>query len=229
MTGNQKTAKADRYSRPSQTPRLNAQLADIHGMKTGSVVVDIDSLTTLSHRCTGCPKTERCCCARYDICISTQEMERIVGHLPPSAVFCPHLKTKDGYDNVFEQVENDLFLIDTTDADLCVFAYHRHQETRCALHSVALSLGLPINMVKPEACLLWPLALSATAPYTLSIHVDAFQFKCNVARPRQKSLHTSTHDIITTVFGPRFARDVTHAVLRGLSSIELDLELATPT
>jgi len=190
-------------------------------MKTESVLVDIDTLTTLAHRCIGCPTDEQCCCARYDICISAHEMEQMIGYLPQAAALCPHLKTCDGYDNVFEQIDKDLFLIDTADDDLCVFAYQQDRETRCALHSVALEIGLPINMLKPSACLLWPLALSASAPYTLSVHVDAFQFKCNCQRPKQKTLHASTHAIMTTVFGQRFAREVNHAVQRGLSSVEL--------
>ncbi len=190
-------------------------------MKSELVIVDIDTLTTLSHRCIGCPTDEQCCCARYDICISAQEMEQAISYLPQAAALCPQLKTQDGYDNVFEQLDKDLFLIDTTDDDLCVFAYQQNRETRCALHSVALELGFPVNLLKPEACLLWPLALSATSPYTLSVHVDAFQFKCNYHRPKQKTLHASTHDIIATVFGQRFARDVKHAAHRGVSSVEL--------
>jgi hypothetical protein len=202
----------------SNRPKVKADPLD---MKIESLAVDLDALTMFYHACSGCPQDVFCCCARYDICINTLEMERVIAYLPQVAHYIPQLMTDDGYDNVFEEIGTDLFRIDTQDDDLCVFAYHEHRATRCALHRVALDMGLPVHALKPQACLLWPLALSETAPYILSVHVDAPQFTCNHPRPKQKSLHPSIHAIITTVFGQAFAHAVTQAVHQGLASVEL--------
>jgi hypothetical protein len=152
-------------------------------------------------------------------------MQRVVAYLPQAAVYCPQLNTPDGFDNVFEQIGRDLFRIDTTDDGLCVFAYHHHRETRCALHSIALDLNLPINAIKPETCLLWPLALSEKAPYTLSVDEDAFHFKCNYLRAGQKTLHGSIRAIIAAVFGPRFTHEVENALQEGAAPTPLVLEI----
>jgi hypothetical protein len=148
-------------------------------------------------------------------------MRRAVGALPHAAVYCPQLKATDGYNNVFEKIADDLFQVDSTDDGLCVFAYRHNRTTRCSLHSAALDLGLPIALLKPEPCLLWPLALSETAPYTLSVHVDASAFACNHIRPRQKHIDPSLQDIICTVFGRRFAEEVNQALHGGRKSVEI--------
>ena len=190
-------------------------------MQTRKIVVDLQSLATLQHECTGCTKGTPTCCAQYDICVSTDEMQRIIGYTPQAAIYCPQLKTSDGYDNIFEEIGRDLYRIDTSDNELCTLAYHYGQETRCSLHSVALDLNLPINTLKPEACLLWPLALSEKKPVSLSIHMDAFRFPCNRLRPEQKKIHSSVIDILETVFGRKFTAQVIAAVKEGASPIIL--------
>ena len=123
----------------SNRPKVKADPLD---MKIESLAVDLDALTMFYHACSGCPQDVFCCCARYDICINTREMERVVAYFPQVARYVPQLMTDDGFDNVFEEIDKDLFRIDTRDDDLCVFAYHQQRETRCALHRVALELSL---------------------------------------------------------------------------------------
>ena len=190
-------------------------------MQSQAIDVDLHALTTLQHECTGCSKDKQSCCAHYDICIRKREMQQIIGYLPQAATFCPQLKTADGFDNVFEEVERNLFRIDTLDDERCTFAYDLDHETRCSLHTIALDHDLPINTLKPEACLLWPLALSETQPLALSIHKDALQFPCNHLRPQQENIHSSVDDILETVFGHRFAQQVHSAVESGAPSIRL--------
>jgi hypothetical protein len=155
-------------------------------------------------------------------------MQRIVGYLPHVARYCPQLKTPDGFDNVFEQIGRDLLRVDSMDDGLCVFAYHQGRKTRCALHSTALDLNLPINAIKPETCLLWPLALSANAPFTLSVDEDAFQFKCNHPRSGQRTLDGSVRDIITTIFGQHFTHELEKALHKGVSPVQLVIDMKHP-
>jgi hypothetical protein len=190
-------------------------------MNAQTIAVDLQALATLEHECTGCSRDAPTCCAQYDICIRTDEMQRIIGYMPQVAAYCPALKTSDGYDNIFEKIDRNLYRIDTSDNELCILAYHDDQETRCSLHRVALDLGLPINALKPESCRLWPLALSAKKPYSLSIHMDAFRFPCNRLRPKQKNIPCSIIDILTAVFGRKFAGHVIAGVKAGASFISL--------
>ena len=193
-------------------------------MEAESITVDLEALSMLDHACTGCSRAARCCCAHYDICITAHEMERTIGYLDHIAAYCSHLRIDDGYDNVFEEIDRDLFRIDSSEDGLCVFAYRQGRQTRCALHRVAMELGLAVETIKPHACLLWPLALTENAPYILAVHVDAFQFRCNHQRPRQASLHPSVADIVATVFGPLFAREVGQSLDLGLSTVEITLD-----
>ena len=188
-------------------------------MNAATIAVDLRALTTLRHECAGCPKGTPSCCAHYDICISTPEMQRIIGFIPQAAVYCPHLKTPDGFDNIFDEAGHDLFRLDTMDDERCVLAYFHEGVARCSLHRIALDLDLPLNTLKPAACLLWPLALSENEPYSLSVHEDALQFPCNRSRPLQNCLHSSVHDILATVFGRRIARAINAGVKNGESSI----------
>jgi hypothetical protein len=80
----------------------------------GSVEVDVESLLTIENRCNGCAGGERCCCASYEVCVTTAEVKRIIKVLPEAARFCPHLMIDGGYDNVFEEEEPGIFSIDTT-------------------------------------------------------------------------------------------------------------------
>jgi hypothetical protein len=168
------------------------------------VCVDLASILSIDHACRGCAKPETCCCARYEVCVETAELNHIIQVMPEAAKFCPHLKTANGYDNVFEQVEPGLYAIDTNEEGLCVFAFMSGGHIRCSLHAAGLKLELPLARVKPKACLLWPLSFSDGDSF-LSLAKDALHFKCNSPR-RNLSRHISPalSEAIGLVYGTDF-------------------------
>ena len=180
-----------------------------------SVDVDVESLRLLENRCNGCAKGERCCCASYEVCVTTAELKRIIRVLPEAAKFCPHLLTVGGYDNVFEEEEPGLFSIDTTENGLCLFAYWSHHRSHCSLHTVAVTLGLPLAEVKPKVCLLWPMHFSEGRG-VLSLINDAFLFACNARkRPGSRSLSPGFVEAIELVYGEGCGTQVKDAAKNG--------------
>lgn len=169
--------------------------------------VDIASLLSIDHSCNGCGKNERCCCATYEVCVTKSEMERIIEVLPAAARLCPHLKAGTGYDNVFDEVEPGVYAIDTTEDGFCLFAYVFKNKFRCSLHTVAANLGLPLGMVKPKACLLWPMTFSE-GEELLSLTEDALAFRCN-SRKRKASLRMS----------PSFVEAIENAYGKGCGTV----------
>jgi hypothetical protein len=166
-----------------------------------SVEVDIGSLLLLENHCNGCARGEKCCCSSYEVCVTAAEMKRIIRFLPEAARYCPHLLTDGGYDNVFEEEEHGLFSIDTNEDGLCLFAYWSHGRTQCSLHTVALTLGLPLEEVKPKVCMLWPMHFSDDDEVLAMIN-DAFQFNCNARKaPGSRSLSPGFVEAIEMVYG----------------------------
>jgi hypothetical protein len=165
------------------------------------VDVDVESLLSLENCCNGCAKGEKCCCSSYEVCITTAEVKRIIRFLPEAAKLCPHLLTAGGYDNVFEQEEPGLFSIDTREDGLCLFAYWSGNRTHCSLHTVAVTLGLPLEQVKPKVCLLWPMHFS-DGEEVLGVIDDALLFNCNVPKtPGSRSLSPGFVAAIEMVYG----------------------------
>ncbi|HAK61066.1 MAG TPA: hypothetical protein DCO77_11925 [Nitrospiraceae bacterium] len=148
------------------------------------VRVDLASIRSVDHDCGGCATTEKSCCARYEVCVTAAELNRIILLLPEVVKLCPHLGTDEGYDNVFEEVGQGLFALDTTEDGLCTFTFVLDHKIRCSLHTVGTALGLPLNKVKPKACLLWPLSFSE-GDEVLSVVDDALSFPCNSRRRNQ--------------------------------------------
>jgi hypothetical protein len=180
-----------------------------------TVEVDVEALLLLDNRCNGCSRGERCCCSSYEVCVTTAEMKRIIRVLPEAARYCPHLLTKQGYDNVFEQEERGLFSIDTTENGLCLFAYWSNHRTQCSLHTVAMTLGLPLEEVKPKACLLWPMHFSE-GDEVLSMITDAFQFNCNSRKtPGSRCLSPGFVEAIEMVYGEGCGTQVQQAAENG--------------
>lgn len=166
-----------------------------------SVEVDIESLLRLENRCNGCGREEKCCCSSYEVCITTAEMKRIIRVLPEAARYCPHLLAPGGYDNVFEEEEPGLFSIDTTEEGLCLFAYWSDHRTHCSLHTVAVTLGLPLAQVKPKVCLLWPMHFSE-GDEVLAMISDAFRFTCNTRKaPGSREMSPGLVEAIELVYG----------------------------
>jgi len=143
------------------------------------------------------------------------EVKRIIKVLPEVAKLCPHLLTERGYDNAFEEEEPGLFSIDTNEDGLCLFAYWFHRRIHCALHTVAMNLGLPLEQVKPKVCLLWPLHFSE-GDEVLAMIEDAFLFSCNIRKaPDSRSLSPGLVDAIEMVYGRGCGGQVMHAAETG--------------
>jgi len=165
------------------------------------VDVDVESLLGIENRCNGCNRGEKCCCSSYEVCVTAAEVKRIIKYLPEAAKLCPHLLTVGGYDNVFEPEEPGLFSIDTTEDGLCLFAYRSAHGIYCSLHTVAMTLGLPLAEVKPKVCLLWPMHFS-DGDEVLAIIDDAFDFRCNVRKAQgTRSLSPGFIEVLEQVYG----------------------------
>jgi len=143
--------------------------------------IDYRSIRSIDHACTGCSTVEECCCARFEVSVNKGELKRIIPFLPEAAKFCPHLKTKDGYDNVFEDGVNGLHAIETKEDGLCVFAFKTNGIIRCSLHAIEISHGLPRGSVKPQMCILWPLTFSEKGD-VLTLHDNALACECSSLR-----------------------------------------------
>jgi len=158
--------------------------------------VDVKAICTIDHECVGCAEVSKSCCARYDVCVSDREMKKIVEVLPEAAKFCSHLKTEDGYANVFEETEEGAHSIDTHENGLCVFAFKQKGLIRCSLHAVETKLGLPLGTVKPKVCILWPLTFNEKGD-TLTLHDDALGCDCSSAR--EKPSNRISPDLLRTI------------------------------
>ena len=179
----------------------------------GGLRVDVQALAELDHRCD--PRfcsIDRCCCARYEVCIRPAELSRIVGFLPQAARFCPELRSGKGFDNIFDDLGQGLCCLDTTEEGLCVLAYGKRGRVRCSLHSAAEALGLPAHRAKPQACVLWPLALSSARPRVLSVDPDVYGFGCATRRPAGAALCGAVVETLERVFGAAFRKRVEKAV-----------------
>ncbi len=179
-------------------------------VKIGRYLVDLDALFSIENRCDGtsCGPAEYCC-SKYDICIGKKEMSRITGYAAEAARFAPELLEDDELKNIFDEEEPGLYSIDKDDDDLCVFAYKDAGAVRCSLHSAALRLGDAPYKVKPEACVLWPLAISEGKPIFISVQDDAFVFPCNTQRKQPASpLCPAIAEIVECLFGPKFLKQL---------------------
>lgn len=185
--------------RSRSTKNLRQKRPPLH--QRTSVEVDIESLLSLENNCTGCARGEKCCCSSYEVCATSAEVKRIIRVLPEAAKYCPHLLTEGGYDNVFEEEEPGLFSIDTDEDGLCLFAYRSDDGIRCSLHTVAATLGLPLEQVKPKVCLLWPMHFS-DGDEVLGMISDAFLFSCNKrTAPESHKLSPGFIEAIELVYG----------------------------
>ena len=176
---------------------------------------DLASLLSIDHACGGCKTGEKCCCATYEVCVTFAEMKRIIRVLPEAVKLCPHLGTDAGFDNVFEEAGQGLFAIDTTEDGLCLFAFMSNNRIRCSLHAAASTLGLPLEQVKPKACLLWPMTFSE-GKEVLSLTEDALSFSCN-SRINRKSrrLSPSLTEALSIVYGRDFGTTLEKEARRG--------------
>ncbi len=193
--------------------------------KLQSIEIDVTGICSVAHDCAGCPRESKRCCSCYEVTITSKELQKIVACMPLAAHLCSDLKSHDGYENVFDQISPGLYFIDTTDDGTCVFAYHEGDKILCSLHTAAEKLRIPIRDAKPEACLLWPLALYEEGETTmLTIHDDALEFICNVPNSRKSfSLCPSLAKNIERVFGPEFRFEVQDAAKKGVQWTRIHL------
>jgi len=152
-----------------------------------AVGVDLKAICSIDHECIGCSDITKTCCAKYDVCVHEEGLDKILPYLPEAAELCPHLKTEEGYANIFEETEDGLYSIDTHDDGLCGFAYRKEGLIRCSLHSIEIKLGLPLGAIKPEVCILWPLTFTGDGK-TLTLHDDALGCECS--QPRKELSRT---------------------------------------
>jgi hypothetical protein len=186
-------------------------------MKSQNLEIDVAGICSVRHKCTGCIGESKKCCSSYEVTISSREMKNIIGCLPLATQFCSHLKSHHDYVNVFEKIATDLYAIDTNEEGTCVFAYFEGDRIACSLHVAAEKYGIPFRKVKPESCLLWPLAVFEGKSKILSVHDDIFEFNCNARNAEGVfSLCPSIADNIENVFGIEFMKDLQEAADKGL-------------
>lgn len=179
------------------------------------IAVDLSGILSIAHRCdpTLCRERESCC-AHYEICCAEDELPRLISLFPKAAEYVPALRMGEEFDNVFEETDDELFCFDADADGLCVFAY-RDAENRalCSLHTAAEDLGMDPYVMKPRACLLWPLGLTADSPPYLSAHPDALRFPCNQRRTASPAeLDPGIAEILRGAFGQAFYRQISEAL-----------------
>jgi hypothetical protein len=202
--------------RKKRSPKTKHALSDV-------LIVDLASILSVDHDCDGCLRGEPCCCSTYEVCVTGQELRRIIPVLPGAARFCPHLYTDGGYDNIFDEVESGLFAIDTDDSGLCLFAFSLGGKVRCSLHAAGAALGLPPEMVKPKACLLWPMNFSE-GKEVLSLTSDALEFRCNTRRRRgSRDLSPAFVKAVESVYGKGVRRQLKQAAAKGVLRTTISL------
>jgi len=172
--------------------------------------VNVPALMSIQHCCLpGVCKGKPNCCSCFQIHVDEKELETIVGFLPLSEKYTAAIGGEKGYDNVFEEDEDGLFLIDVDENEQCVFAYSNEaKETVCSLHSAALELGLPPVDVKPKCCSLWPLALSGGPHPVLSINALSDSFPCNHEKAVSEGIDEGIQETIRIYFGDSFLSEL---------------------
>ena len=178
--------------------------------------IDIAGICSIDHKCNGCRESSKKCCSIYDVTINRQEMENIIDYLPFAAHFCINLKKDGHYLNVFDEISDNLYSIDTNEDGTCSFAYFESGKIVCALHTAADELGIAVQKVKPKSCLLWPLAVFEGEPEILSIQDDIFEFSCITKKKTETlCLSPSIADSIEKVYGRNLRISLQEAAGKG--------------
>jgi hypothetical protein len=178
------------------------QLPSVQG-----VVVDVEALETIAHRCEpALCRRAGTCCAGYDVCVAEDELPKLAGATELAARYVPDLGQGG---NVFEELFDGLYSIDTDEDGLCVFAYEdAGGQVLCSLHSAALENGLDVRELKPRCCMLWPLALSGSRPRYLMVDPGAFSYPCNRRKASDGRLDEGIRQIVRCVLGEEFLAEL---------------------
>lgn len=188
----------------------NAKICKINGIE-----VDLDAICSLSHECRSemC-RIDDCCCSKYDIIVDDCEIQRIVDWIPPAAKYAAGLTVGGEPVNIFSEFDSRSCLIDTTEEEICIFAWEEPASGAvfCSLHSAAAELGVEPYTIKPADCVRWPLALESNK--LLTIVYDALDFPCNEEKdPADRTICPSLEKIIVNLYGPKFLQKL-HAALK---------------
>jgi len=179
------------------------------------VLVDLAALRGIAHRCDPgrCTATPGCC-ARYEVCLTRDEVPTLLGLLPAAARLAPWLGPDDALENPLAETDDGQVALDTDEDGRCLLAVADPPGAdRCALHAAALAEGLDPLRHKPRACALWPLAETEDGPPALGVFDGAFAFACNTRRPpAARGLDVGIAAIVAGLFGADFLA----AVLREL-------------
>lgn len=200
---------------PSDKIRNSAESSELFPLIRG-VRVDIESLSSLAHRCVPLKCQRRIkCCAHYEVLVDKNQHSTIVGIMPEASRYAPTLKEGEELVDPFEEVDDGACLA-TDENGLCLFAYRNDEgATLCSIHSAALHLGLSATETKPYACALWPLFLVESKPSFLTVQDDAQDFPCNTPRGKRLcALHPGVADIIATMFGQDFLEELNQYMSR---------------
>lgn len=177
----------------------------MHIIRCGNLLFDIGALQSITHHCDPamCRK-RRSCCATYQICVTPSEVQTICGCMKRTARYAKHL-SRQGTENIFDQVDGNNFEIDTDEDGLCLLAYRSPGgKTLCSLHSAAFDLRLPPSSTKPRSCRLWPISMTTGRTRLVSVTDDVFDFPCNkIRRARNGTLDAGIREIIGDVFGAK--------------------------
>ena len=171
----------------------------------GAFSVDIDAIWGIAHCCRAelCKKM-RCCCEVYDVSVTHEELSCIIGMVEAGKGFYAGLNSHSRCQEFFEEGEGGVFSIAADENMRCVLAYRSRHGLRCYLHSVALRLKLNPYRTKPQACAIWPLAVSDGRRPALGVQESAFSFPCNRRRPACGALDEGIEQIIRETFGETF-------------------------
>lgn len=173
--------------------------------KVGRFRVDIDAIWGIAHCCRAelCKKM-RGCCEVYDVSVTHEELSCIIGMVEAGKGFYAGLDSHSRCQEFFEEDEGGVFSLAADENMRCVLAYRSRHGLRCYLHSVALRLKLNPYRTKPQACAIWPLAVSDGRRPALGVQESAFSFPCNRRRPARRALDEGIEQIIREVFGETF-------------------------
>ncbi len=189
-------------------------IADL--VRVGDVDVELCSIYGVEFHCDAslCRDTENCC--TFDVVIDASERDRLLGLLPECARFQPALQGADGPENPFDDCADEgLYGVDH-DEDGCALSYRGADgEASCALHSVALALGLDPLRHKPLACALWPLVLIEGRRVIVGLDAEVFGFPCARRKERPDArLPDGFRRALRLVFGDAWLLELDAAARR---------------
>jgi hypothetical protein len=182
----------------------------------GSISADLAALRRLAHRCdpTLCTRGPFCC-AVYEVEVSEDEMQRMIGLWPKAAGLARHLKAAEADGELFDLDDTGQWTLGQRDDGTCLWAYRdRRQRRLCSVHTAADRLGLDPLATKPAPCTLWPLSLSDGPHPVLSVADDVYEFPCN-RRRRGRGLDAGVIELVQCSFGGQTARRLADAAAEG--------------